>query len=108
MKRYTNALKRKKILEEFNKSGLSKDQFCREKKISKQTFYNWLRLEKQKENKIDFIPLGIEEPGAENSLLKNENKFLEKIILKTNTGFLLEVPSTISTSWLSSLLKELA
>lgn len=111
MKKHTTILQRRKILEEFNKSGLSKSKFCKEKKINIQTFYSWFRSKKQKKSEFNFIPLDVEEPILENTPINNEEqkyKLSEKIILKTNFGVSLEIPSTISVSWLSSLLRELA
>lgn len=106
MKRNVSKQKRQLYLEEYSKSGLTKAQFCRINNLRLQTFYSWFRIDKKEgKNKLNFIPLSVKNHTQE--IIPSKKKFIDKIILKTSSGISLKLPATISTSWLSALLKEL-
>lgn len=100
-----SAEEKKRLLEEYSKSGLSKTQFCKEKKFPLPTFYKFARKQNFEQNKSKFISVSIEDSTLKPNMTKT--KIFEKIILKMPSEFYLELPESISTQWLSSLLKEL-
>ena len=98
----------KKIIEDYYKSGLSIAKFCKERKLIRPTFYSWLKKYKiSKKDKLNFVSLSVDGVIPEKRSPHNP-KIPEKIILKTQSGIEVELPFSISTNWLTSLLKELA
>jgi len=95
----------KKILASYRNSSLSQKDFCSENKLSTSTLYSWITKEKLKEKKLDFVSVSIAEKSFKTPDFKQES--YEKLVLKINSGISLELPDSISPSWLSSLLKEM-
>ena len=102
----------KKLLSEYSSSGLSKVDFCKEKKVALQTLYYWLKnpekTKKKTNNKepLNFIPVHLDEKNSKIKIMHENSS--EKISLKTSTGIFIEFPLSIQIQWLSSLIKELS
>ena len=95
----------REIVERYNKSNLTKKQFCIEQNLSHITFYKWYRRINPKKNKLIFTPVFIND--SESKSISGKTISIEKITLNTSSKFYLEFPLSISPTWLSSLLKEL-
>ena len=93
------------IVDKYNKSGLSKNEFCAKNKLSPITFYKWLRKTNNLKKNLNFVPVSIKSSKDEDIQEKIKEK--EKIILKTTSGISIEFSGSVSVLWLSSLLKEL-
>ena len=105
MRSHTSAQDRKKIIEDYSRSNLSKIKFCKEHKLPLPTFYGWLKKENLIGVKLNFVPLSIENTIKESPLIKH--KTIEKIVLKISPSVSIELPDSVCVHWLSSLLKEL-
>jgi hypothetical protein len=80
------------LIQEWKKSGLSKVAFCREKGISKDSFYKWQKaLDKQPDLTPDSTPIKfieIETPNAAHKDLSD----LRCLRIVTSYGTILEIP----------------
>ncbi len=98
-----------KLIQKYAQSGLSQTEFCKKNNLALASFNHWLlkkkTISKSVKQKLNFVPLSVEDEFQENPKIKTQ--VLEKITLKTLSGIALELPISVSTSWLSSLLKEL-
>jgi transposase len=98
-----------KLIQKYVQSGLSQTEFCKKNNLALTSFNHWLlkkkTISKSIKQKLNFVPLSVDDEFQENPKIKTP--VLEKITLKTLSGIALELPISVSTSWLSSLLKEL-
>ncbi len=98
-----------KLINLYQQSGLSQTEFCKKNNLALTSYNNWLlkkkTISKSIKQKLNFVPLSVDDEFQENPKIKTQ--VLEKITLKTLSGISVELPISISTSWLSSLLKEL-
>lgn len=95
-----------RVVEEFKSSGLSLGAFCERKKINIHTLRYWVQKSataaaEAKPSSL-FVearpfPRPISSSGSENS-----------IVLTLVTGVRLEIPASVSGSWLAGLVRELA
>ena len=105
MRNYISAQERKKIIEEYRRSNLSKTKFCKEHKLALVTFYRWLKKDDLIGEKLNFVSLSVKNSLKENDFIKNQPT--EKIVLKPSSSVSIELPNSICVHWLSALLKEL-
>jgi len=104
-----------RILKHYPSSGLSKTKFCQQYKISENALYKWIKLNKENSN-FNFIPVAIKqncnhtlqhEEEAKDNFINNKILDHSEIKIEIKTGIIIKIPTTISPSWLSSLIKEL-
>lgn len=105
----------RRILKHYPSSGLSKTKFCQQYKISENALYRWIKLNKEKSN-FNFIPVTIKqgcdhtvqhEDETKENFINNKNPDNNEIKIVIKGEIVIKVPSTISSNWLSSFIKEL-
>jgi hypothetical protein len=81
-KAYRNQERMLLMIEQWEESGMSQDEFCRSEKIPKSTFYYWRKKYKEEKESLKnpFIPVTI----------KNDNKSLA-----VNTGITIDYPNGV-------------
>ncbi len=94
------------LINEFQQSNLTIKEFCAKKEIAVSTFYEWKNKLKGKASTLNFVPAIVQKCQEERSLPEHKNA--PSIVLNINNKFKLELQNSISTVWLSSLIKELS
>ncbi len=97
--RYTRAQK-KQLCKEWQASGLSQSEFCRQKELKIATFNAWLKKVKAIKSS-NFIPLGLN--GEE---IKHDNT-KDNFEIKINDKLVITVPLNADESLVLKIIKEL-
>jgi transposase len=97
-----------KQIKDWERSGLSQGAYCAREEIKYTTFDYWRkqfgaarpvikpRSKTKATNQLTLVPVGL-----------TDNRPFGMVVLRTPNGWQLELPGTVDTLWLASLLREL-